>query len=248
MISGIDVILFDLGNTLFYDDPRAWPKVYRRAEAALWRNSPSIRSDSRTCDHIWSGRNAAEPLLCTEGVWSSRAWHSPDLERADWHPMRRTFPTPPSRAALRAMYAVTQRNWKVERDAAPTLETLHGSGFRIGAVSNGSDHWNALELLDRARLQGYFELVLTSAADGRRKPDPSIFRAALEHFHVEPSRVVMIGDSYEADILGAGNLGIRTIWITRRVSPTSAPVTTEPDATLPTLSGVPALLAQPGAA
>ncbi len=150
--------------------------------------------------------------------------------------------------ALRAMYGITQRNWKVERDAASTLRTLHRRGFRIGAVSNGSDHWNALELLDRARLRQHFELVLTSAAHGRRKPDPSIFLAALDHFKVDASRVVMIGDSYEADVLGAGRLGIRTIWIIRRVDLRNTPITTEPDATLPALSAVSAVLGRPGAA
>ena len=247
MISGADVILFDLGNTLFYDDPRAWPKVYRRAEAALWRVlresgvrvAPAIvyGAPETLLSHYYALRGSGVQEPGTHRILSALlAPHAPNVSDAT------------ITHALRAMYAVTQRNWKVERDAASTLKTLHRRGFRIGAVSNGSDHWNALELLDRARLHRYFELVLTSAAHGRRKPDQSIFQAALDHFHVEASRAVMIGDSYEADILGAGNLGIRTIWITRRVTLTNVRVTTEPDATLPSLSGVPALFAQPSAA
>ena len=105
-----------------------------------------------------------------------------------------------------------------------------------------------MELLNRAGLHRYFEMVLTSDAHGLRKPDPSIFRAALAHFQVEPERSVMIGDSYDADILGAGPLGIRTIWITRRVAPAAVTVTADPDATLPALRLVPGMLAVPGSA
>jgi HAD superfamily hydrolase (TIGR01549 family) len=140
------------------------------------------------------------------------------------------------------MYSVTQRNWRVEREAAQTLRAVQQRGFRIGAVSNGSDDWNAQRLIDRARLRRYFELVLTSAAHGWRKPDGRIFQAALDYFHAEPGEAVMIGDSYEADILGAGALGIRTMWITKRAATADVRPTTEPDATLRTLKEIPGLL------
>jgi len=144
--------------------------------------------------------------------------------------------------ALRAMYAVTQTNWRVEEDAARTLGQLADHGFRIGAVSNGSDDQNAFELLDRADLRRHFEIVLTSAAHGRRKPDASIFQAALDHFRVGAQHAVMIGDSYEADVLGAHALGLRAIWITGRVKPLPAVLPIAPEATISTLKEIPAIL------
>ena len=242
MISGVHLVLFDLGNTLFYDNAAAWPKVYARAEAALWR--VLRRSGVRVPPEKAYGR--PDTLLGyyyalrgtgTEEPGTFRVLrdlilpHAPNI--SDAHITQ----------ALRAMYKVTQTNWKVEPDAAATLRAIQRRGFRIGAISNGSYDWNALELLNRAGLGRYFEMVLTSDAHGMRKPDPSIFRAALEHFHVEAERALMIGDSYEADILGARALGIRTVWITRRVARAVVAATAEPDITLAALRGLPDMLA-----
>jgi HAD superfamily hydrolase (TIGR01662 family) len=241
MIAPIDVVLLDLGNTLFYDNAAAWPKVYARAEGALWRvlHRSGVKVDpARVYGNSDTLLGHYYALRGTD-VWEPGTFqvlrdllrpHAPGISDA------------PITRALHAMYRVTQSNWKVEKHAAPVLRSLKRRGFRIGAVSNGSDDWNALELLNRARLRGYFDLVLTSAAHGRRKPDATIFQAALDHFRADAQRTVMIGDSYEADILGASALGLHTIWITRRVaSPTMTP-TVEADATLGTIREVPAVL------
>ena len=51
-----------------------------------------------------------------------------------------SVPDETAEKALGAMYAVTQTNWRVEREAAATLRILLKRGYRLGAVSNGSDH------------------------------------------------------------------------------------------------------------
>jgi HAD superfamily hydrolase (TIGR01662 family) len=241
MIAAVEVVLFDLGNTLFYDNAAAWPRVYARAEAALWR--VLRRSGVRTSSEVVYGK----PETLLSHYYALRG--SGVLEPGTFHVLRDLLvPHAPEVSdatvtrALRAMYGVTQRNWKIERDASRTLRELKRRGFRVGAISNGSDDWNAKELLRRARLDKWFDLVLTSAAQGRRKPDPTIFLAALQHFQVEAGRAVMIGDSYDADILGAGALGIRTVWITRRVGALAMPTPNRADATLPALGEVPTTL------
>jgi putative hydrolase of the HAD superfamily len=70
--------------------------------------------------------------------------------------------------------------------------------------------------VDNAGIRGYFDFVLSSAACGIRKPNPSIFEVGLEHWRLVPSEAVMVGDTLGADILGARNAGIYSIWITRR--------------------------------
>jgi putative hydrolase of the HAD superfamily len=47
---------------------------------------------------------------------------------------------------------------------------------------------------------------------GVKKPNPRIFQFALEHANADVENSVMIGDSYEADILGAQNMGMDTIF------------------------------------
>jgi len=132
----------------------------------------------------------------------------------------------------------------VEEDAIPTLATLKSQGFRIGAVTNGADNDNSQALIDKGGVRPYLEYIVSSAVYGKRKPHPSIFRAALQYFGLPATKAVMIGDDYEADIVGAGGAGLRSIWITRRVS-NPGPIRPEarPVAVVSTLSEIPALLA-----
>ena len=100
-------------------------------------------------------------------------------------------------------------------------------------------------LVDKASLRPYFDLVLSSAACGVRKPSPRIFRIALEHWGVGPSHAVMVGDTLGADILGAHNAGIFSIWVTRRADTPANRVPAEtvtPDAVIDNLAQLPALL------
>jgi putative hydrolase of the HAD superfamily len=150
-------------------------------------------------------------------------------------------PEPTLRAALDALYAVTQKNWHLEKDTIPTLEILQKRGFRLGMISNTSDEDNVQQLLDRWRLRPYFEHIITSAGCGIRKPDERIFRLALDQFNLLPGQAVMVGDSPEADILGAHRLGIYSIWITRRVeNPDPGPI--PPDAVVQNLSEITSLI------
>ena len=62
-----------------------------------------------------------------------------------------------------------------------------------------------------ADLTPYFSTVTDSESGGVKKPNPLIFEKALRDANCEPSRAVMIGDSYEADILGALQVGMHAI-------------------------------------
>jgi putative hydrolase of the HAD superfamily len=235
------IALFDLGNTLFHDSPAAWPKVYSRAEAALWRalRRAGVGVPS---EEMYEGHDT---LLSYYYALRGEGIEEPGTFRVLKDLLRKmdiSVPDETVRKALGAMYAVTQTNWRVEREAAATLSILLKRGFRLGAVSNGSDHHNALELLDKARMRTDFEFIITSEAHGRRKPAASIFQTALDYFQVEGPMAVMIGDSYEADMLGGHALGISTIWFTKYAAASATERSVQPDATVRKLSEIPALL------
>jgi putative hydrolase of the HAD superfamily len=143
------------------------------------------------------------------------------------------------------MYAVTQSCWKVEHDTHTMLQTLKDAGYRLGIISNASDDWDVQILIDNAGIRPFFEYISTSAAAGIRKPHPKIFQLAFDAMHVAPYRAVMIGDTLGADILGAKNLGMHNVWITRRASK-SANLAHEdtilPDRIVTNLSELPGLL------
>jgi len=134
------------------------------------------------------------------------------------------------------MYAVTERNWHVEEDAVSTLASLRENGYRLGLISNASDEDSTQALVDQGGLRPFFDFILTSAACGWRKPHPRIFQIALNHFKIQPEQAIMVGDTLEADIAGANNLGIYSIWIARRTGPGSDPSTGSPVPARPAVS------------
>ena len=60
-----------------------------------------------------------------------------------------------------------------------------------------------------------FDAVITSEDARCYKPDPRIFRLAVETLGVDPDRVIHIGDSLHSDVGGAAKLGITTTWVRR---------------------------------
>ena len=83
--------------------------------------------------------------------------------------------------------------------------------------SNFSHSETALGLLDEHQLRSHLDAVAISETVGLRKPRPEIFAAVLEDLGADPAEVLHIGDSLRADVAGAAALGIRTVWLTRRV-------------------------------
>jgi HAD superfamily hydrolase (TIGR01662 family) len=147
------------------------------------------------------------------------------------------------RPALEALYAVTRENWVLEKDALLVLKMLESAGYRLGLVSNAGDDRDVRALAERFGIAPYFDFILTSAACSYRKPHPRIFELALSHWQFPAQEAAMVGDTLEADILGANHAGLYSIWITRRVpSPPPSPAI-RPGATVETLIEVPDLLA-----
>ncbi len=97
-------------------------------------------------------------------------------------------------------------------DAAPAMDELRAMGLRLVCVSN----WdcNLPAVLAGIGLAGRFDGIVASATAGVRKPDPAIFRRALELAGCEAAEAVHVGDSPE-DVHGAEAAGIRVLRIDR---------------------------------
>ncbi|MAI78468.1 MAG: hypothetical protein CL917_05990 [Deltaproteobacteria bacterium] len=89
---------------------------------------------------------------------------------------------------------------------------------RLGLCSNFSHTPAAQKVLDQANLSDLFDVVVISDAAGMRKPHSEIFRITLDSLELDPDEVLHVGDSLKADVAGAAALGIRTVWITRRIA------------------------------
>jgi FMN phosphatase YigB (HAD superfamily) len=83
--------------------------------------------------------------------------------------------------------------------------------YRMGVVSNF--YGNVAALCHEAGLAGVLSCILDSSVVGAWKPDPAIFRLALNLLELSPEQVLFVGDSLERDILPARSLGMRTLWM-----------------------------------
>lgn len=63
------------------------------------------------------------------------------------------------------------------------------------------------------KLDKYIDFVVTSEEAGVEKPNPTIFHIALAKLKLKPKEVVVIGDSYDRDIQGATNAGIKRSYL-----------------------------------
>lgn len=210
-----DVVLFDLGSTLIYFDA-SWDALIGESHQALWQalcrmGVPTGREAfldefGRSMAEYYQYRNTDLVEVTTESVLRRSMARLGYVHLSD----------EVVRAALAALYAVSQAHWRVEADAAPTLTALAERGYRMGIVSNASDSADVRKLVEDAGLRSFFEVVLVSADVGLRKPHARPFELALNHFGVPPQRAVMVGDTLGADIRGANALGMASVWITRR--------------------------------
>jgi FMN hydrolase / 5-amino-6-(5-phospho-D-ribitylamino)uracil phosphatase len=92
----------------------------------------------------------------------------------------------------------------------PVLETL-SERYRLGIVSNFYGNLHAV--CDSAGLASLFAALVDSHCVGAEKPDPAIFRVALDALHATPETTVLVGDSLRRDREGARRTGMRFIWM-----------------------------------
>lgn len=86
--------------------------------------------------------------------------------------------------------------------------------YLLAVISNF--YGNIETVLEELSLKKYFTSIVDSAVVGIRKPDPKIFEIALNELGVSPIDAVMIGDSYDNDIVPAKAIGCKTIWINNK--------------------------------
>jgi putative hydrolase of the HAD superfamily len=243
-IRPFDAIFFDLGNTLVYFDGE-WAEVLLRASRKLWL---SLHEAGLKLNNDLFYREFFERL------------HEYYIERENDHTELTTanllrillaekgYPNIPQstiRHALTAMYSISQEHWHVEKDTRPVLADLKRQSYKLGIISNAGDDEDIQRLVDKAEIRPYLDLIVSSAAVGIRKPNPRIFEWALSRMNVNHTRAAMVGDNLDADIQGARNAKLFSIFLTRRADTPAYQDQVDsikPDAVIHTLSELPDLL------
>ncbi len=137
--------------------------------------------------------------------------------------LRRVFPTATMgsgevtrpgrvrRLLRRIFYPIAARLFRPYPALWSTLDELSRAGYRLHVLSNNSSilTWQ-LSSLGIAEL---FDTVTWSEEAGVEKPDPRIFEIGLERIGATAAEVVYVGNSFEADVLGARAAGIIPIHV-----------------------------------
>lgn len=83
--------------------------------------------------------------------------------------------------------------------------------YRLGLVSNY--YGNVETVLKEIDLRKYFKVAIDSTLVGVRKPEKKIFQLALYRLGANAKETMIVGDSYENDIVPAKQLGCTTVWL-----------------------------------
>ena len=206
---GLRAILFDYGGTLD-GDAQHWFDHFVRlyAEAGSRLTAAQIKPAFYAADAALP----RDPDIERFGLERMVRMHV-DLQLAHLGSDDRRL----ARVLVDRFVADTRAAWDRNR---PVLARL-GRRFRLGVVSNS--YGNMPALLAEAAL-GEFAIVLDSALVGIAKPDPALYRLALERLALPGDAVLHVGDSWERDVAAAHAAGLRTAWL----APASAALPAEP--------------------
>lgn len=215
-------ILFDLFGTLVTFEARRLPELevggerVRTTVAALggvlaewvpgvtpaefWSALLSVSEEmarARVSDHVELPsrerfRRALERVGCAHHVLAEAAVH---LSRAHMGLIAKAVVVPPDHVELLA--ALRPR-------------------YRLGVVSNFDDTGTAYDILVRHGVASTLDTVVVSEALGLRKPHPAVMRAGLYGLGLGAAEVLLVGDTYGEDIVGARAVGIEAAWIDLR--------------------------------
>jgi putative hydrolase of the HAD superfamily len=207
----IQVVFFDAAGTLFTVKGSVG-EIYARIARAHGKDVAvaDLNAGFRRCF-------ATTPSMAFPGAPPEQI---PELERAWWRALVRqvfaplgTFPQ--FSAYFDALFACFARaeTWQLYPETVETLTALKASGLQLGVISNFDSR--LFGLLEGLGIASLFDSVVISTQVGAAKPEREIFLQALASLHVHPDEALHVGDSYEADIIGARNAGLTAVLVDR---------------------------------
>jgi putative hydrolase of the HAD superfamily len=106
---------------------------------------------------------------------------------------------------------VTQQGLVPVPGAVETITALRERGLKIGLITVCSE--DVPLVWEETSFHGLFDAEVFSATCGLRKPDPRIYRLALDRLGVEPEEAVFVGDGANDELAGAERVGMRAVGV-----------------------------------
>ncbi len=194
-------VLFDLDDTLTSRQHSIERFVHRFADHFASRLESLDRDAVRTAILAADG----------DGYASRRAMASELVERLLW------CDAPSAEEIVTYWNAVFPTCAVLSAGALATLRQLRARSVRLGLITNGA------VAVQRAKITAlgireYLEVLVISAAVGIEKPDPRIFRLALDRLGIAPERAWFVGDHPINDVRGATAAGLTPVWLRGRIA------------------------------
>jgi putative hydrolase of the HAD superfamily len=204
-------IFFDVGETLVHPAP-SFPELFARVlERAGHRVAPD--------DVVRASRTVTERF--SQASRDGDRWTiTPERSRAFWlsvyELMLEALELSAGDGLRDTLYETfTDRaNYALFEDVRPALDRLASKGYALGLISN-FEAWLDDLLIDLG-VREAFAVRVISGIEGVEKPDPLIYRLALERARVDPREAVYVGDNPEFDVDPPAALGMFPILIDRR--------------------------------
>jgi len=186
----IKAIVFDLGGVLI----QVYQEERFRGLEARWGLSPG-----QVAEVLW---RSPEHRLAEVGAITDAEYWRRIAPRLGLH-------TP---EAVRAFQQDVFGPVEVTASMVELVRRLHGP-YRTGLLSNATDTVTPAFIAERYGLGELFDVEIVSALVGLAKPDPAIYRLALERLGTAPEATIFV-DDYPPNVAAAAALGIQAIHFT----------------------------------
>ena len=210
-MSSIEMVFFDAGETLIHPYP-SFPELFAQVCA---RRGVSVQAD--TVRDVQE-RLAPHLVDLAEDTGVTQPSLDPEDSRVFWTFLYRRLleelgiDEPRLPEDLYATFSASA-SYKVFDDVVSALTELEEAGCRLGLISN-FEGWLQNILIEQ-ELGESFDVSVISGLEGVEKPDPRIYRVAIERAGVDPGSAVHIGDSMAMDVRPAREVGMKAVLLDR---------------------------------
>jgi putative hydrolase of the HAD superfamily len=197
----LDTVFLDAGGVLLFPN---WTRI----QAALAAQGVHVMADAIARAEPRARKQLDDQRTIGTTTDASRGWLFFDLILEHAGVQR----SPATAAALTELHAYHQVNnlWElVPEGVRPALSALREHGLTLVVVSNANG--TLRQHMDRIGLASHVDVVIDSHDEGVEKPDPRLFRIALERAGARPESTIHVGDLYQVDVVGARAAGLRGV-------------------------------------
>jgi putative hydrolase of the HAD superfamily len=215
----IKAVFFDAGETLVHPHPsfqELFASICREHGFAVY--SWDVEEvQSRLAPHLVDIAHEAESEKQGSRPYTGSSL-SPSVSRTFWTSLYRRFLRElgiGDEGLASKLFQVFSdiSSYSLFDDVLPTLEELRSTGYRLGVISN-FERWLE-EMLVELRVGDLFHVRVISGIEGVEKPDPAIYRLALDRVGLDGSEAMHVGDSLSMDVEPAQAAGMRAVLLDR---------------------------------